>query len=531
MSSAPFGFEFQAENPNSERQVSETLPSQAANSSRPQPVVPPPLPPRKSGSGASQRRLPRPSGTSPAVSEGRPQPWQMPEPYKLVRPLSLKGLAFEAQNLTTGRRLFVRLYSDIHQLHELVQRFEGPSQLVSSHSVRVVDIGMVDLPVPIGYSVMEFIEGPSIQAVLEERGVLALHVGLRLATQVLASLEEAHRRGLSHGSVSPKCVLLGRGTLGEPVAKLYGYQATPVVVSESPGLEAVSRDLAAVAQLLCFCLFGRSLSLVDSPENRRALVAMTVSSPGLAEILFSALGWGAFQYQSATQFGSALARLPVTSAAGKRRGLSVLDSAAVGASESVRDIFPSRLRESSLRPLVIWVLADDPALALEANAFALEELTSVCEVRTLTVTEQATVREQVAKGDIPLPWVVLFGESHVERAEPLLALLAASRELSRLLVCSSEDVEAVRRAARFCGIDGCFTRSSSTTTLTHEVARLAERTRAKCRGFDGVRRDLRATLDEVGELSRAAAAEDIAEVPSSRSWSVRGFSHNAKRAS
>ncbi len=89
---------------------------------------------------------------------------------------------------------------------EIVRRLNHPN------IVRFFDSGMVDgRP----WFAMEYVAGPSFDAVLEERGRLAWREVLELACQVAPALKHAHDRGVIHRDLKPSNLLLAKGVRGE----------------------------------------------------------------------------------------------------------------------------------------------------------------------------------------------------------------------------------------------------------------------------------------------------------------------------
>jgi hypothetical protein len=97
-----------------------------------------------------------------------------------------------------------------------VARFRREAQsaaaLQSPNIVQVYDWGHTpDEKWPIYYLVMEYVAGPNLKEVIQERGSLPEAEALRIAADIAAALEVAHRQGIIHRDIKPQNVLLGPG--------------------------------------------------------------------------------------------------------------------------------------------------------------------------------------------------------------------------------------------------------------------------------------------------------------------------------
>jgi serine/threonine protein kinase len=63
----------------------------------------------------------------------------------------------------------------------------------------------------VAYIVMELVNGPTVRALLDERGPLPVRDAVRIALQVADALDAAHRAGLVHRDVKPANVLVPAG--------------------------------------------------------------------------------------------------------------------------------------------------------------------------------------------------------------------------------------------------------------------------------------------------------------------------------
>jgi hypothetical protein len=101
------------------------------------------------------------------------------------------------------------------------------SHLNHPHICAVYDVGDVTPAgggVPVGFLVMEYLEGETLAARLE-RGPLPMDQVLRLGVQIATALDRAHRAGITHRDLKPANVMLTRSgsAASAPVAKLLDF--------------------------------------------------------------------------------------------------------------------------------------------------------------------------------------------------------------------------------------------------------------------------------------------------------------------
>jgi serine/threonine-protein kinase len=63
----------------------------------------------------------------------------------------------------------------------------------------------------VGYIVMEFVDGPNLRRVLDDRGPLPILDAVRIGREVSSALDAAHRQGIVHRDVKPANVLVPPG--------------------------------------------------------------------------------------------------------------------------------------------------------------------------------------------------------------------------------------------------------------------------------------------------------------------------------
>jgi serine/threonine protein kinase len=110
--------------------------------------------------------------------------------------------------------------------------------------VRVHDTGTTDDGAP--FVALEAVTGRSLRAVLDERGPLALHDGLRIAIDIGEGLETLHRSGMVYGELRPESVIVVSDETGRDVVKLVGVE---LAAARRTTAGRRTRDDAVVAYL------------------------------------------------------------------------------------------------------------------------------------------------------------------------------------------------------------------------------------------------------------------------------------------
>ena len=135
--------------------------------------------------------------------------------YQLVSALARGGMAtvWVGQDTLLDRRVAVKtLHPELSGDAGLRSRFRheavAAARLSSPGIVATYDTGEDD---GVGYIVMEFVDGPNLRRVLDERGPLPIADTARIGREVATALDHAHRQGVIHRDVKPANVLVPPG--------------------------------------------------------------------------------------------------------------------------------------------------------------------------------------------------------------------------------------------------------------------------------------------------------------------------------
>jgi WD40 repeat protein len=99
------------------------------------------------------------------------------------------------------------LFQDEQRLELLRREVRAAREVVSPNVCRIFDLVELDARELVS---MEYVDGETLLAVLEERGPLELKEAQEIASQFLAGLEAIHQAGLVHCDVKPENIMLTR---------------------------------------------------------------------------------------------------------------------------------------------------------------------------------------------------------------------------------------------------------------------------------------------------------------------------------
>jgi len=138
--------------------------------------------------------------------------------YRVVRKLGGGGMAdvYLCEDLTLGRRvalkvLLERFLGDATFVERFRREAKAAAGLNQGNLVSIYDWGELDGTY---YIVMEYVEGETLKDYIRRQGRLSGTESVRIALQLLAALEYAHRHGIVHRDIKPQNVMMdGHGTV------------------------------------------------------------------------------------------------------------------------------------------------------------------------------------------------------------------------------------------------------------------------------------------------------------------------------
>jgi serine/threonine-protein kinase len=133
--------------------------------------------------------------------------------YRLDRILGRGGMG----TVYSGEHIYIKKQVAVKVLHpqfarypEAVNRFLREARAASSinhpNIVDVTDFGV--LSAGLVYFVMEYLDGISLEDVIERDGAVELHRALNIANQMALALEAAHAQGVVHRDLKPDNIML-----------------------------------------------------------------------------------------------------------------------------------------------------------------------------------------------------------------------------------------------------------------------------------------------------------------------------------
>ena len=160
------------------------------------------------------------------------------EKYRLLRSLGRGGMGriFAADHLLLGTMVALKfmhphLAKDRAQIARFAREARAAATLKSQNAARIMDVDQ--LPTGELYIVMEYLEGSSLEAIVESGQPIAVADAVIYVVQACDALAEAHSRSIVHRDVKPANLFLTKGKSGEPLIKVLDFGLAKSVTSSS----------------------------------------------------------------------------------------------------------------------------------------------------------------------------------------------------------------------------------------------------------------------------------------------------------
>jgi serine/threonine-protein kinase len=173
------------------------------------------------------------------------------------------GVVYKARHATLRRPTAIKLLSPDRNQEEDLLRFELEVQWTATlshpNTVAVYDYGRT--PDGVFYCVMEYVEGVTLQDLVDGWGPVSPGRVVHILRQVCGALAEAHESGIIHRDVKPANIMLcERGRIPDVVKVLdFGLVKDTQEKLEDPGLSAMGTVIGTPAYL--------SPEAVEDPES------------------------------------------------------------------------------------------------------------------------------------------------------------------------------------------------------------------------------------------------------------------------
>src|SRR5438128_1366245 len=136
------------------------------------------------------------------------------------------GAVYRATHVMLGKTIAIKLIrSAIGSSPEIVRRFQREARAATAlnhpNIVSVYDLGQT--PDGTLYIAMEYIEGPSLRAVIQAGRALAPLRTVAILRQVASALATAHKHNIIHRDLKPHNIMLATGIDGSEQAKLVDF--------------------------------------------------------------------------------------------------------------------------------------------------------------------------------------------------------------------------------------------------------------------------------------------------------------------
>jgi serine/threonine-protein kinase len=142
------------------------------------------------------------------------------------------GIVVAATHLALGQLVALKFLLldrkvEREQLERFVREARAAARLKSMHVTRVLDVGTLDDGAP--YTVMEYLEGRDLKAILVDGGPMTIADAVEYALQACEAIGEAHAAGVVHRDIKPANLFLTMDASRMPCVKIFDFGISKLV--------------------------------------------------------------------------------------------------------------------------------------------------------------------------------------------------------------------------------------------------------------------------------------------------------------
>ncbi len=184
------------------------------------------------------------------LEEGMPGSTILAGKFRVESRLGKGGMSivYKAMHLGLKRYVAIKILQEQQDKAGFLERFrreaEAIGQIKHPNVIDVMDFGFVEIEgKPLGYLVMEFLEGSTLSVLLKKKIKLPLEDAVAIMEQICVAVEAAHKLGIIHRDLKPDNIWLENNSsniykvkvLDFGLAKLTNYQGLNSVDEETVG--------------------------------------------------------------------------------------------------------------------------------------------------------------------------------------------------------------------------------------------------------------------------------------------------------
>lgn len=153
--------------------------------------------------------------------------------YEIVKPIGFGGMAdvYLAHDVLLDRQVAVKVLKDQFlkdkkQLVQFEREAKSAARLIHPSIINIFDVCEEG---GLHYIVMEYVEGITLKAYVEQKGKLEIAQAVSIAAQLAAALQHAHKHNIIHCDIKPQNILLAEGL----VPKIVDFGISRMVSDET----------------------------------------------------------------------------------------------------------------------------------------------------------------------------------------------------------------------------------------------------------------------------------------------------------